>query len=173
MALLLEIIQAIWFIFPAYAANAFPAVIGGKKPLDFNKNFGKNRLLGDSKTIEGTISGVIFGIFIGLVQMNFLAYAAGDLGLLHFTVPVIALLSTGALAGDVVGSFLKRRAGISSGEPAVILDQLGFLVAALAFVSFVYIPSFITMVILIILTPIIHILTNVVGYALGLKKYPW
>jgi len=170
---LLEILQAIWFIWPAYTANAFPTVLHGKGALDFGKNFGKNRLLGDSKTIGGTVGGIVFGIFIGLIQMNVHGYLPQNLGLFKFTVSAIVLLSVGTFAGDIVGSFIKRRMNIKPGDPALLLDQLGFLVAALLFVSLVHVTPFKMVIILLIITPIIHLGANIVGYLLKLKKHPW
>jgi len=45
----LTILQAFWFIAPAYAANAFPPLVRGKKPIDRGKKFFGNRLLGNGK----------------------------------------------------------------------------------------------------------------------------
>ncbi|MBI4154336.1 CDP-archaeol synthase, partial [Candidatus Woesearchaeota archaeon] len=64
---LLELVQALWFIWPAYCANAFPALMEGKRPLDFGKKLGGKRVLGSSKTIEGTAGGIAFGIIVGLI----------------------------------------------------------------------------------------------------------
>ena len=44
------------------------------------------------------------------------------------------LLGFGALLGDALGSFLKRRLGIGRGKPAPILDQLDFIIVALILV---------------------------------------
>ena len=79
------------------------------------------------------------------------------------------LLGFGALVGDALGSFLKRRLGIGRGKPAPILDQLDFLVVALLFASLVvkFSPEFI--VIAIVLTLIIHLIANTGAYLLGIK----
>jgi len=167
------ILQALWFIWPAYCANAFPPLMKGKRPLDFDKNLGKNRFLGDSKTIEGTIGGVLFGVAIGLVQTKIYGYIPKDTGFFEFTIPIIVLLSVGALFGDIIGSFIKRRLAMEPGDPAFLLDQLGFLVFALIFASFIYIPQVLTIIILLIITPVVHVGTNILGYFLKLKKHPW
>ncbi|MEM5870469.1 MAG: CDP-archaeol synthase, partial [Candidatus Aenigmatarchaeota archaeon] len=44
MELLIEIIKAFWFILPAYGANAFPPLMKGKRPIDFGKKLGKERI---------------------------------------------------------------------------------------------------------------------------------
>ncbi|MFX1302790.1 MAG: CDP-2,3-bis-(O-geranylgeranyl)-sn-glycerol synthase [Promethearchaeota archaeon] len=93
----------------------------------------------------------------------------------------IVLASYGAVIGDLIGSFLKRRFDIKSGAPFWIVDQLDFVLIALLFVS---IPGFISpklfllpdifiITFLIILTPAVSIIANTVAYAVGLKNVPW
>ena len=61
--------QGLWFVAPAWAANAFPPLTGGRIPLDGGKKLHGKRLLGNSKTLEGTIGGIAFGLFIGWLLM--------------------------------------------------------------------------------------------------------
>jgi CDP-2,3-bis-(O-geranylgeranyl)-sn-glycerol synthase len=93
----------------------------------------------------------------------------------------IVLASYGAVCGDLIGSFLKRRFNIRSGAPFWIVDQLDFALVALLFVA---IPGFIApnlfllpdiyiIVFLIILTPAVSLIANTVAYAIGLKDVPW
>ena len=79
------------------------------------------------------------------------------------------LLGFGALLGDALGSFLKRRIGIGRGQPAPILDQLDFLIVALILVSFVVKLDWLFIILAIVLTLIIHLLANTIAYLLGLK----
>ncbi len=93
----------------------------------------------------------------------------------------IILASYGAVIGDLIGSFLKRRFDIKSGAPFWIVDQLDFALFALLFVS---IPSFFLpniflqldifiIIFIIILTPAVSIIANTVAYLTGLKDVPW
>lgn len=93
----------------------------------------------------------------------------------------IVLASYGAVLGDLIGSFLKRRFNIKSGEPFWIIDQLDFALVALLFIA---IPGFIApnlfflpdpfiIIFLIILTPAVSVIANTVAYAIGLKDVPW
>jgi CDP-2,3-bis-(O-geranylgeranyl)-sn-glycerol synthase len=169
------LLQAIWFILPAYAANAFPTLLNGKKPLDFNRKLNKKRVLGNGKTIEGTLGGVYFGFFIGLIQIYVQGFvpAEWNLGLAEMTIPLIILLSTGALTGDIFGSFIKRRLNIKRGESAPLLDQLVFLVFAIISASFIFHVRIEIILILLVITPPIHLITNIVGYVAKVKKTPW
>ncbi len=165
--------QAIWFIASAYVANAFPAVVNGKIPIDGRRKWGSRRILGDSKTVEGTFAGLVFGIFIGFLQVGLQPQMPPELNLPVLTMPIIILLCVGTMAGDMFGSFIKRRIGIKPGDPAILLDQLGFLIFAFIFASAVTSIDIGIIILLIVLTPIIHLLTNVLGYMLKLKEHPW
>lgn len=176
---------SIWLGLPAWIANAVPVILGGGLPIDLGKSFidGK-RVLGDGKTIRGFISGVFFGTLVGATQSFIAPFLVAEvsqyimvttemLSIFYLTVPISFLQSTGALTGDMIGSFAKRRANVQSGNPAPVLDQLGFIIMALMFSSFLISPARKYVSILIIMTLGIHWITNITGYALGLKDKPW
>jgi len=176
MELWLIIATAFWLIAPAYAANAFAPLAKGKRPLDFGKSFRGKRILGDGKTFEGTIAGIIFGIFLGSLLMyvqGFYPNEMAALGFVVYTLPLIILLSVGAIAGDIAGAFIKRRFGIERGAPAPLLDQLDFVIGALFFAGFIYLPEAGSIIFLLLITPIIHWIANLIGYAVKVKKTPW
>lgn len=83
------------------------------------------------------------------------------------------LLSFGALIGDLIGSFIKRRLNLERGHPTPPLDQLDFIVGALVFSFIIFIPPLEIIIVLLVLTPMIHLTANIIGYKLGLKKEPW
>jgi CDP-2,3-bis-(O-geranylgeranyl)-sn-glycerol synthase len=170
----LLILQALWFIFPAYVANASPVVIRGQKPLDFGKKLSKYRILGDGKTFEGTIGGIAFGALAGVLQVYlFELMELQKFGLTEHSIPLVIALSTGAIIGDIMGAFIKRRLGIARGEPALLLDQLDFLILSLIFASFVVTLKLDMIITLVIITPILHLATNIFAYATKMKSRPW
>jgi len=157
--ILLKALYAIYTFLPAYFANATPTILGGGKPIDFKRNFiDGRRIFGDNKTVRGFISGVFAGTVVGILQKELLRGA---------------LLSFGALIGDLGGAFVKRRFGLDPGAPLPILDQLDFVAGALM-LSVSFFPIDVTsMILIIVLTPFIHYLTNTIAYALKLKSKPW
>lgn len=159
--------RSIWFILPAYVANAAPVVLGGGRPIDGDRKFRDGRpILGPGKTIRGFAAGMIAGPVVGLLQ----GIWAGDIvtyALLGF------LLAFGAITGDLLGSFIKRRLGISRGGAAPGLDQLGFIALALLFASPLRVPGWDVILTIFIITPPIHLATNFVGYKLGFKSRPY
>lgn len=164
----IEIIgSALWFILPAYFANATPVVLGGGPPLDGGKKFiDGRRIFGDGKTVRGFVAGIGAGTAIGVLQ----GIAKGPLS--HY-LSLGFLLALGALLGDLMGSFVKRRLGIERGGALPGLDQLGFVVIALLLASPVEVPSWQVIVAIFLITPALHLATNFIGYKLGLKNRPY
>ncbi len=173
-----EVVYALFFIFPAYVANAMPVVLGGGKPIDLGRKwFDGKPIFGSHKTIRGFAVGVIAGTLTGLAQ-EFVLYsvAPSDFVLpFQFSVLVGFIVSLGALLGDLVHSFVKRRINIVAGAPLPIADQLDFVVGAIL-LSFLAPPphlNVLTAVIIFVITLPTHLLTNVFAYLVGVKKTPW
>ena len=177
--ILVPCVLTLYFILPAYFSNGAGLVFGGGMPVDFGKS-DKNgvRWIGDGVTWKGLIGGTLIGIITGIIQGLIAPYILSNFGQ-FITTPLITnvsegiligfLLGFGALLGDALGSFLKRRIGIGRGQPAPILDQLDFLIVALILVSFVVKLDWLFIILAIVLTLIIHLLANTIAYLLGLK----
>jgi len=167
MDIVVLIIEALKFIFPAYCANAVPVIAGGGRPMDFGRNFfdGK-RVFGKNKTFRGFFFGWAVGVLVGLVEG--LVFGNADLSVL-FSV----LTPLGALCGDLAGAFVKRRLGIAPGGLLPVIDQVDFVVGAILFSLPLAIIYWELAVAVIIITPPIHLLTNFLAYKLKLKNNPW
>ena len=161
------VVYPLIYIFPAYAANGAPILFGGRGgPLDFGRRFRHRRVFGDNKTIGGTISALIAGIFVGLIYIQF-----PQLG---FMLPIAIMLTLGAIFGDLLGSFIKRQLNLRSGTSFPIMDQYGFYIFALLFAFWLgYLPSLYGLVFITILTGVLHVFTNRGAHRLSLKKVPW
>lgn len=164
MPIVTLVAEALLFIFPAYCANAVPVLAGGGTPMDFGKNFfdGK-RIFGDHKTFRGFFFGLLVGILVGIAEF------------LIFDYPILFIIlpSLGALVGDLLGSFAKRRIGISPGGLFPIVDQIDFVIGALLFSIPLSILTWELALVVILITPPIHLLTNYVAFKMRLKKHPW
>lgn len=172
MSIINEIFNALYYIFPAYCANAAPVIFGGGKPIDCGKKFFDGKpIFGSHKTYRGFISGLLIGTFIGWLQEFIAPKASLPTGstFLGF------ILSLGALAGDLIGSFIKRRLNLKPGTPLPIVDQLDFVLFALLFalIANPYYISSLGIILIIILTGPIHVLANIIAYLLHLKDNPW
>jgi len=158
------IIEALKFIFPAYCANAIPVITGGGYPIDFGKKFFDGKpILGKNKTFRGFFSGLIIGTAVGLLESMFFGYP----------IPFGFLLSSGALSGDLVGAFLKRRLGLAPGDLLPVIDQVDFIIGAILFSLPLQVLDLNLAMTVLIITPPIHLLTNFAAYKIGLKSNPW
>jgi CDP-2,3-bis-(O-geranylgeranyl)-sn-glycerol synthase len=175
----LDVVHALIFIFPAYFANGMPVIFGGGRSIDGGKRFLDGKpIFGSHKTFRGFFAGLIIGTLIGFVEL--VLFEASDrfnfLSVIPFSPSVFLgfALSIGALVGDLMDSFIKRRLNIPPGSPLPVVDQLDFVMGALLF-SFAIgeLPSPLVTLIVVIITPPIHLLTNFLAYLLGVKKEWW
>jgi len=164
---------------PAYLPNPVAALFGGGIPVDLGWNCPDGRrVFGDGKTYRGLIAGILAGIAIGLIQI----WAAGAYGpgtLPRQTVLSVTLLAVGALLGDLLKSFFKRRFGRERGAKWPVADQYDLVAGAFVLLlvfdpawlfSEVTLPAFIC---ILILTPLLHRAVNIIGYLLKVKEVPW
>lgn len=173
MTIIENIVVAIWFIFPAYCANAAPVIFGGGKPMDFGKKFSDGKaILGAHKTFRGFLAGIIIGTLVGIVQTilyeKILIQQFGDQ--FQYTIVLGFVLSLGALSGDIIESFIKRRLNRSPGSSLPIADQIDFILGALLFSIPVSAPSILTALIILVITIPIHLLTNLGAALLHMKN---
>jgi CDP-2,3-bis-(O-geranylgeranyl)-sn-glycerol synthase len=158
------ILTALELVFPAYCANAAPVLVGGGAPLDFGRDFvDGRRVFGKNKTFRGFFFGLAIGIMVGVVEFFVFGYP----------ILFVVLSPLGALFGDLAGAFLKRRLNIPPGGLLPVVDQVDFVVGALVFTLPLMIISWEVAVVMLVVTPPIHLLTNFGAYKLKLKSNPW
>lgn len=181
MTILETVAIAFWAMLPAYVPNNAAVLAGGGRPIDGGRTWGDRRILGDGKTWRGTAAGIVAGLALAGV-LTVLADPVGDA--LGFAVPAFdplaALgLAAGAMLGDILASFLKRRTGRQRGAMFPGLDQLDFVVvslpltAALATDWFRDVFTWDVILVVVVLTPLLHVTTNMIAYKLELKNEPW
>jgi len=173
-----EFIKALWILFPTYAANIFPPLAGGKTPIDLGMKLKTHRIFGEGKTIKGFLMGVAMGTFYGGVEGYLYPIFNTYSETWGVTLPTMNLfigfmLGLGVMTGDLMGSFIKRRFGFERGYSVPILDQLNFIIGAIAFTFFLTQYTLGMILIMLIITPIIHRIANIGGYLLKIKKEPW
>ncbi|MGQ9459994.1 MAG: CDP-2,3-bis-(O-geranylgeranyl)-sn-glycerol synthase [Candidatus Bathyarchaeaceae archaeon] len=169
---IVDVGYALWFIFPAYCANAIPVIFGGGLPLDAGRTFFDGKpILGSHKTLRGFFFGLVIGTLVGFLQTVLFQHVLSQYDArFQYGVLLGFMLSLGALVGDSLESFVKRRLDLPPGASLPIADQLDFVVGALFFSLPVSPPSLSTIIIIIIITPPIHLLTNFLAGRLGIKE---
>ena len=174
----IEFVKALMILFPAYAANGFPPIANGKKSIDMGKKFLGNRIFGDGKTLEGFSLGLFIGFLVGALEsylypeLNAYAMQYG-VTLPYMNLLIGFMISFGALTGDLAGSFIKRRFKLKRGAGVPLLDQWNFVIGAVLFsIWFTEINVWMFLIMLLI-TPIVHRLANIIAHKMKIKKEPW
>ncbi|WP_410765825.1 CDP-2,3-bis-(O-geranylgeranyl)-sn-glycerol synthase [Haloferax sp. DFSO60] len=175
------IVTAFWAMLPAYIPNNAAVLAGGGRPIDGGRTMGGRRILGDGKTWRGTAAGTLAGLAVALALNVVQPTLSSLVGFSLPSFPVAAgfALALGAMLGDIGASFLKRRTGRERGAAFPGLDQLDFVVGALV-LAFVLAPAWFTatftlplLAVVLVMTPVLHVVTNVGAYVLGLKNEPY
>lgn len=190
-----------WIVFPAYLANAVAVPVTRKLHklhyIDGGRMFLGQRLFGDGKTVEGFVLASAIGIIGGIVQVALSPlFQSVSLRWLDVYQTIIVqrsqvvyyvsenmaaisralLYPVGAMAGDLLGSFIKRRLRIPRGAKAPLLDQLDFIAGVILVTlpftfagwSFLQLdPMYV--VLIIVLTPAIHLAVNKLAFRLRIK----
>jgi CDP-2,3-bis-(O-geranylgeranyl)-sn-glycerol synthase len=168
-------VEAFWFILPAYAANGMAPLFKGTHPIDGGRKFRGKEIFGPGKTWEGLFFGSLIAMFIGFIQMAALPGLPFNISPVPLFIvgmtPLIGLfIGLGAMLGDLLGSFIKRRINLSRGRPAPVLDQTDFLFGAFLLPLLLLTPiKWQWFLLMFILTPLFHLLANAVGYVLKLN----
>jgi len=182
MGIIGTVAVAFWAMLPAYVPNNAAVLVGGGPPIDGGWTWNGRRLLGDGKTWLGTAGGIAAGAALALVLNAAHSVVDGAIAataLPTFPLPAVLALPTGALLGDIAASFLKRRIGRERGAAFPGIDQLDFVVGALAVTAlaasgwFAETFTLPVLAVVLVVTPVLHVSTNVLAYKLSLKSEPW
>lgn len=177
---ILFLLKCFYLMLPAYFANMAPVIV--KKidlfafPIDFNRKLYNKPVFGKNKTFRGLIFGIIFSIIIAYLQ--FLLYRFGlfkNLSLFNYNNWLLFgfLMGLGALTGDMVKSFFKRRLGLKPGAKFIPFDQTDFVVGALIFIMPIFDLTLKIFFISILLSFILHIIVNHIAFYLKIRNEKW
>ncbi|MDP2717151.1 MAG: CDP-2,3-bis-(O-geranylgeranyl)-sn-glycerol synthase [Candidatus Micrarchaeota archaeon] len=174
----MDYVALLLFILPAYVSNGVPVLFKGRTPIDLGEKLHDGqRFFGASKTVRGFLAGVAAGTVSGIILAK--AFPAELVFLdVNQKAALGFLLAVGAMAGDLAGSFVKRRLAVPSGGKIRFLDQMPFLLVALLFsvLAFPVLASEIRvdgLVFLMLVTALLHRFVNWLAFSFGLKSVPW
>jgi CDP-diglyceride synthetase len=181
--------SALWVFVPVLGAPALHAPVltfdllrGLKRPLDFGATIGGRRLFGDNKTWRGAIV-MLVGVVAATALLSLwpwywhhLPDGIQDAGPWVYGL----LLGLGVVLGELPNSFLKRRIGIAPGTQRRSLggalfslyDQADFVLAIWVLLLPIWTMSVGEAAIAFAVVTAVHLLINVVGYAVGARTAP-
>lgn len=165
-----QFLRLLFLFLPAFMANATPVVIKNLPTLKtWNKSiseadFGKN------KTWRGLIGGIIVAILVAALQYLLIPAWYPFEPTLLTAILCGLLLGTGALVGDLVESWIKRKMDIKPGRPLPFWDGTDYIFGAILFLAPVYLPNFVLLVMLVLIAPLFSLLANVIAYFIGWKN---
>ena len=181
--IILQTLQTLWFYLPAILANMAPVAFHKlnvfpflNKPLDGGRFWHGARILGDHKTIRGASAGVLVGTLAGYAQYLLSAIPAFDAISIarHNNLAsaiVIGLLSgIGALGGDAIKSFFKRRLKIAAGKSWALFDQIDFIIGATLTAGWFAQLTATHILIALLLIGLGSYITSVIGVRLHIKE---
>ena len=177
---MLFILKCFYFMLPAYFANMAPVMV--KKidlfafPIDFNKKINNRPVLGKNKTFRGLIFGVIFSIVVAYAQ--FLLYSVDFFKNVSFFsyqnwFLFGFLMGLGALTGDLIKSFFKRRLGIKPGAKFIPFDQTDFVIGALIFIAPIFDLTLKIFFVSLLLSFALDIMVNHLAFYLKIRNEKW
>ena len=184
------IFLCLWYLLPAALGNHtascgnriwLPATFKNglaklARPVDFGIQWHDREIFGKNKTWRGLLVGIVVGILTAGIQAFlffrsdfFRANTLVDYGKVDFIL-LGALMGGGALIGDLVKSFIKRRLNQPPGKPWFPWDQLDWIAGAMLFSSIVYVPPVLVAVVTALLYVGVHLCSDRIVCRMGIKK---
>ena len=157
-----------YFMAPAYCANMAAPLVkfwrGWNRPIH-------EAWFGSHKTILGFCAGVTTALVVTIIQR----LIGADFSLLDYSswFPIGLAFGVGAMGGDAVKSFCKRRLGLAPGTRWIPMDQVDFALGALiATRPWIALGPADTITILAV-TFIADLAVNRIAFHVGIKDTPW
>lgn len=174
------LLQALYIMIPAYVANMAPVWVKSIPlldiPMDFGQTFRHKRIFGAHKTWRGFSFGVLMSL--AAIYLQSVLYSVDffrSISLINYrsdqVLPLLGM-GAGALLGDAVKSFFKRQVGVAEGRSWIPFDQIDFVVGALVVTAGLLPLTILHIVIILLISPILHVLANIFGYYVGINKKP-
>lgn len=163
---------AFWIFLPAGVANMSPVLanhIPGLKRWDAPIN---KRWLGSNKRWRGLVVGTLMGSLVAVIEFAVFSQFIFSVRTAMVVAVGGALMGLGALVGDAIESFFKRRVGVKPGHSWFPFDQIDYIIGGLLF-SYPIVGWPLDLAATIFgLYFGLHLIVSYIGYLLGLKNKP-
>ena len=164
----MRLAQLLYLMLPVYLANMAPPFVkfwhGWNPPISAP-------LLGSHKTVVGFAAGIAVAVAVTLIQSR-LRWQGSLLAPDDWLGAGFAA-GFGAMAGDSLKSFFKRRLRIGPGERWIPFDQLDFIVGGLVALSFFVRLEWSDIAWICAISFVGDLLVNQLSFYLGMKETRW
>lgn len=164
----MHLAQLLYLMLPVYLANMAPPFVkfwhGWNPPISVP-------LLGSHKTVVGFAAGVAVAVAVSFIQSR-LRWEGSLLSPGHWLAAGIAA-GLGAMAGDSLKSFFKRRLQIAPGQRWIPFDQLDFIVGGLVALSFFVRLDWVDIALVCAVSFVGDVLVNQLAFHLGIRDNGW
>jgi CDP-2,3-bis-(O-geranylgeranyl)-sn-glycerol synthase len=165
---MMRLTQLLYLMLPVYLANMTPPFVkywgGWNPPISA-------RLLGSHKTVVGFAAGVAVAVVVTFIQSRLRwdgsLLSPGD------WLAAGSAAGFGAMAGDSVKSFFKRRLRIAPGQRWMPFDQLDFIAGGLLALSFFVRLDWLDIALICAISFVGGLLVNQLSFYLGIKETRW
>jgi hypothetical protein len=164
---------------PVLALDLFE---GLKRPLDGGATIGGRRLFGDNKTWRGALFMVAGPALAAVLLTRWPAFRDALPDAVSDAPPLLwgALVGLGVVVGELPNSFLKRRLDIAPGTQRrgagglalIVLDQADLVPGVWLCLAPVYVLPVATAAVAFAAVTAVHLVINVIGYAVGARTSP-
>jgi CDP-2,3-bis-(O-geranylgeranyl)-sn-glycerol synthase len=158
------------------------------------------RVLGEGKSWNGLILGTIGSFLLGILIAHFIYPFVEDITIQNFAdgvttlkyitqdeilfimriwknpaifYPGLFLMCLGAPIGDLLGSYVKRRRGMSRGDLFLFWDQDDFLIGSILLSFWAFPIPWYQIIVLLLFTPLTTTLANIFAYYIEKKTVPY
>lgn len=163
-----RIVELVYLMLPIYLANMAPPFVkywrGWNRPIN-------ERWLGSHKTVLGFTFGIAAAILTTLIQSGI--RWRGDLVNYEQWFLLGLTCGCGAMVGDSLKSYFKRRLQIASGRSWIPADQLDFVLGGLLVLSFWVRLSWLDVIAVLALSFVGDIIVNHLSFQLGVRDTRW
>lgn len=190
MDILTYILSCLYLFLPAYFTNMIPPlatkILATKmgffgfldREVDFGRKFLGQPIFGSHKSWRGVIFGIILGILVAGFQFWLYQFpSVRKISFLnYYEINILAfgfLISTGAIFGDLLFAFVKRRLQLAPGARFLPFDQTNYVIGAALFLTPIFKIDILVWITLFILTFLLHIIFNRIGYLLKVHQAKW
>lgn len=164
---------------PTFVANAIPVII---KNIPIISNFKKpinEKIFWKNKTYRGIIFWILFAIIISVFEYKIISniwieyiineYYSIVLNI-YMAIFIWLIQWFWALLWDLIESFFKRKIWKKPWEAWIFWDWVDYILVSIILFSFIYIPSVIWIIFLILFAPLISLISNIVAYFIWWKN---